>query len=59
MRVLDVGGDDAPKGLDLERLLVLGIPPRGHVPRRRRLGDANFLQMDFSLGVQMELVGLK
>lgn len=38
MRVLGVGGDDAAEGLDLEGLLLLGVPPLAHLLRRRRGG---------------------
>ena len=48
--VLEVGGDDAAEGFDLERRLLLGVAPLGHVPRRRR-GEgrrSHSFQMDFS-----------
>jgi hypothetical protein len=38
VRVLGVGGDDAAEGLDLEGLLLLGVPPLAHLLRRRRGG---------------------
>jgi hypothetical protein len=47
--VLEVGGDDTAEGFDLERRLLLGVPPLRHVPRRRRRGDF----------FQMELVGFQ
>ena len=31
VRVLGVGGDDAAEGLDLEGLLLLGVPPLAHL----------------------------
>jgi hypothetical protein len=49
VRVLEVGGDDTAEGFDLERRLLLGVPPLRHVPRRRRRGDF----------FQMELVGFQ
>jgi len=38
VRILGVGGDDAAEGLDLEGLLLLGVPPLAHLLRRRRGG---------------------
>lgn len=38
VRVLGVGGEDAAEGLDLEGLLLLGVPPLAHLLRRRRGG---------------------